>query len=170
MDELPPIRYTLAGEIDFAYQVVGDGPTTPGEMATVQDAPSVAWFRRDLRLADNPAWDTATAAHRSVVACFVWEPAPTGPAGDSTAPATRTTKTVNTDSRRLMTAERTASRSTAVVAQDPQRRPALHRAENECEHLGGLPFQFRRAVGVAPLQSAEFGCGDLEVIGALTGC
>ncbi len=41
----------------------------------MQDAPGVVWFRRDLRLADNPAWDAATAAHRSVVACFVWEPA-----------------------------------------------------------------------------------------------
>ncbi len=32
------------------------------------------WFRRDLRLNDNPAWAAATAAHDEVVAVFVLEP------------------------------------------------------------------------------------------------
>ncbi|MDH3682571.1 MAG: deoxyribodipyrimidine photo-lyase, partial [Acidimicrobiia bacterium] len=32
------------------------------------------WFRRDLRLDDNPAWAAATAAHDQVVALFVLEP------------------------------------------------------------------------------------------------
>ncbi|MFT5204632.1 MAG: deoxyribodipyrimidine photo-lyase, partial [Candidatus Aldehydirespiratoraceae bacterium] len=40
----------------------------------MQEAPGLVWFRRDLRLADNPAWDAATAAHRHVIACFVLEP------------------------------------------------------------------------------------------------
>jgi deoxyribodipyrimidine photo-lyase len=33
----------------------------------------VVWFRRDLRLEDNPAWAAATAAHDEVVAVFVVE-------------------------------------------------------------------------------------------------
>jgi deoxyribodipyrimidine photo-lyase len=31
----------------------------------------LVWFRRDLRLDDNPAWAAATAAHRAVLALFV---------------------------------------------------------------------------------------------------
>jgi deoxyribodipyrimidine photo-lyase len=34
----------------------------------------VVWFRRDLRLDDNPAWAAATAAHDQVIALFVLEP------------------------------------------------------------------------------------------------
>lgn len=34
-------------------------------------APVVVWFRRDLRLDDNPAWGAATAGHDAVVALFV---------------------------------------------------------------------------------------------------
>jgi deoxyribodipyrimidine photo-lyase len=34
----------------------------------------VVWFRRDLRLDDNPAWAAATAAHDEVIALFVLEP------------------------------------------------------------------------------------------------
>ena len=34
----------------------------------------VVWFRRDLRLGDNPAWATATAQHRSVLALYVLDP------------------------------------------------------------------------------------------------
>jgi deoxyribodipyrimidine photo-lyase len=37
--------------------------------------PGVMWFRRDLRLDDNPAWSAATSAHDEVVAAFVLEPA-----------------------------------------------------------------------------------------------
>ncbi|MFT7601575.1 MAG: deoxyribodipyrimidine photo-lyase [Acidimicrobiales bacterium] len=40
----------------------------------VSDEPAVVWFRRDLRLEDNPAWAAATATHRSVIALFVVEP------------------------------------------------------------------------------------------------
>ncbi len=36
--------------------------------------PGLVWFRRDLRLDDNPAWAAATAAHDHVVAVFVLEP------------------------------------------------------------------------------------------------
>ena len=36
--------------------------------------PGVVWFRRDLRVADNPAWAAATEAHDEVVALFVVEP------------------------------------------------------------------------------------------------
>jgi deoxyribodipyrimidine photo-lyase len=32
------------------------------------------WFRRDLRLADNPAWSAATSRHDRVVALFVLDP------------------------------------------------------------------------------------------------
>jgi deoxyribodipyrimidine photo-lyase len=34
----------------------------------------LVWFRRDLRLDDNPAWAAATAAHAEVIALFVIEP------------------------------------------------------------------------------------------------
>jgi deoxyribodipyrimidine photo-lyase len=47
-----------------------------------QDKPGVVWFRRDLRLDDNPAWAAATAAHREVVALFVVEPELLGAASD----------------------------------------------------------------------------------------
>lgn len=35
----------------------------------------LVWFRRDLRLDDNPAWATATNEHERVVALFVLDPA-----------------------------------------------------------------------------------------------
>ncbi|MDH3517363.1 MAG: DNA photolyase family protein [Acidimicrobiia bacterium] len=35
----------------------------------------IVWFRRDLRLDDNPAWAAATAAHQRVIAAFVIDPA-----------------------------------------------------------------------------------------------
>ncbi|MCD9624813.1 cryptochrome/photolyase family protein [Rhabdothermincola salaria] len=35
---------------------------------------AVVWFRRDLRLEDNPAWAAATAAHDSVLALYVLDP------------------------------------------------------------------------------------------------
>lgn len=44
-------------------------------MALSQSQPGVVWFRRDLRLGDNPAWNAATASHGTVVALFVLEPA-----------------------------------------------------------------------------------------------
>lgn len=43
-------------------------------MTTDGAGTGVVWFRRDLRLHDNPAWAQATAAHDSVVAVFVLEP------------------------------------------------------------------------------------------------
>jgi deoxyribodipyrimidine photo-lyase len=41
----------------------------------------IVWFRRDLRLADNPALHEAAAAHDRLVALFVHDPALAGPAG-----------------------------------------------------------------------------------------
>ncbi|MDH3470183.1 MAG: DNA photolyase family protein [Acidimicrobiia bacterium] len=35
---------------------------------------ALIWFRRDLRLGDNPAWAAATSAHDEVVALFVLDP------------------------------------------------------------------------------------------------
>ncbi len=37
--------------------------------------PGVVWFRRDLRLTDNPAWAEATRRHERVVPLFVIDPA-----------------------------------------------------------------------------------------------
>ncbi len=34
----------------------------------------LVWFRRDLRLRDNPAWGAATSQHVRVVALFVLDP------------------------------------------------------------------------------------------------
>lgn len=42
---------------------------------------SLVWFRRDLRLSDNPAWDAATASADQVVALFVVDPRPVAQAG-----------------------------------------------------------------------------------------
>jgi deoxyribodipyrimidine photo-lyase len=41
----------------------------------------LVWFRRDLRLADNPAWAAATAAHARVVALYVLDERLTATAG-----------------------------------------------------------------------------------------
>ncbi len=43
-------------------------------MPILTDAPAVVWFRRDLRLDDNPAWAAATSSHASVLALFVLDP------------------------------------------------------------------------------------------------
>ena len=42
---------------------------------------SLVWFRRDLRLTDNPAWDAATASADRVVALFVVDALPVAQAG-----------------------------------------------------------------------------------------
>ena len=42
----------------------------------------LVWFRRDLRLDDNPAWASATTNHATVVALFVVDPALLDRAGD----------------------------------------------------------------------------------------
>lgn len=42
-------------------------------------APVVVWFRRDLRIADNPALTAAVASGRPVVPVFVWAPGEEGP-------------------------------------------------------------------------------------------
>ncbi len=41
----------------------------------------LVWFRRDLRLSDNPAWAAATGAHRTVTALYVLDDRLLGPAG-----------------------------------------------------------------------------------------
>ncbi|TVS11655.1 MAG: deoxyribodipyrimidine photo-lyase [Wenzhouxiangella sp.] len=35
---------------------------------------AIVWFRRDLRLADNPALDHARSAHDRIVPVFIWDP------------------------------------------------------------------------------------------------
>ena len=35
---------------------------------------AIVWFRRDLRLADNPALDRARNAHERIVPVFIWDP------------------------------------------------------------------------------------------------
>lgn len=44
-------------------------------------AATVAWFRRDLRLGDNPAWADARSGDGAAVALFVLDPAPLATAG-----------------------------------------------------------------------------------------
>ncbi|MDX2380336.1 MAG: deoxyribodipyrimidine photo-lyase [Acidimicrobiia bacterium] len=43
-------------------------------MPDARARPGIVWFRRDLRLDDNPAWAAATGSHDEVVAVFVLEP------------------------------------------------------------------------------------------------
>src|SRR5271163_2082920 len=42
---------------------------------------AVVWFRRDLRLHDNPAWAAATARADRVTALYVLDPVPLGGCG-----------------------------------------------------------------------------------------
>ena len=42
---------------------------------------AIVWFRRDLRLGDNPAWAAATTGHDEVVALYVLDDRLLGPAG-----------------------------------------------------------------------------------------
>ena len=49
-------------------------------------SPAIVWFRRDLRLADNPALDHAVRSHAEVIPVFVWAPdeeSPWAPGGAS---------------------------------------------------------------------------------------
>src|SRR3954468_20962019 len=46
------------------------------------DGVGIVWFRRDLRLDDNPAWAAATAGHSHVLPLFVVDEALLGRAGD----------------------------------------------------------------------------------------
>jgi deoxyribodipyrimidine photo-lyase len=48
----------------------------------VGGAPTIAWFRRDLRLADNPMLEAAAEGGGGVVGLFVIDPALVSPAGD----------------------------------------------------------------------------------------
>lgn len=52
------------------------------ERSTPDRAPTVVWFRRDLRLGDNPAWASAMDSGRTVVALYVLDPALLATAGD----------------------------------------------------------------------------------------
>ena len=83
-----------------AYAVVGQrclhrraavqpGPDPPGAAApratgapVVTTAPAVAWFRRDLRLGDNPMLEAASAGGAPVVGLFVADPELLGTAGE----------------------------------------------------------------------------------------
>ena len=59
-----------------ARQAGGDRLSAPGSgvvnPAGVDRAPLLLWFRRDLRLADNPALDAALRSERPVLPVFVW--------------------------------------------------------------------------------------------------
>ena len=39
---------------------------------------AIVWFRRDLRLADNPALDRARSEHERIVPVYIWDPAAEG--------------------------------------------------------------------------------------------
>ncbi len=51
-----------------------DDRSEPLSSGSSDGGPGLVWFRRDLRLDDNPAWAAATANHDEVVALFVLEP------------------------------------------------------------------------------------------------
>lgn len=40
----------------------------------MSDSPAILWFRRDLRLSDNPALDAALSHDGPVIPLFIWEP------------------------------------------------------------------------------------------------
>ena len=48
--------------------------TLVSALMTISDEIGLVWFRRDLRLDDNPAWAAATSHHRFVVPLFVIDP------------------------------------------------------------------------------------------------
>ncbi len=43
-------------------------------MPRTDDPAAIVWFRRDLRIEDNPAWEAALRAHDRVIAAFVIDP------------------------------------------------------------------------------------------------
>ena len=45
---------------------------------TTLNPPIIVWFRRDLRLADNPALAAALATHRPILPLFIWSPSEEG--------------------------------------------------------------------------------------------
>ena len=53
-----------------------DTPRSPAASATARaDQTALVWFRRDLRLHDNPAWASATQAAASITALYVLDDA-----------------------------------------------------------------------------------------------
>lgn len=59
----------------------GGGRRRGGPVSRTGASAGIIWFRRDLRLSDNPALRAAFAACRTVVPLFVWDPALVHPAG-----------------------------------------------------------------------------------------
>ena len=55
---------------------IDEAPMNATSPATPQGAPVIIWFRRDLRLADNPALAAAVASGRPVIPVFVLEQGP----------------------------------------------------------------------------------------------
>ena len=53
---------------------VADRPAYADGVASPTNRPGVVWFRRDLRIDDNPAWSAATSECSKVVALFVLDP------------------------------------------------------------------------------------------------
>ncbi|MYI19396.1 MAG: deoxyribodipyrimidine photo-lyase, partial [Acidimicrobiia bacterium] len=64
---VPPQGIERAGRADHS-----DACRAPGPERIVNVG--IVWFRRDLRLADNPAWAAATATCDRVMAVFVVDP------------------------------------------------------------------------------------------------
>jgi len=50
--------------------------TEPERVATRDDSPIIVWFRRDLRLADNPALNQAKASGRPIVPVYILDDGP----------------------------------------------------------------------------------------------
>lgn len=55
---------------------MGDGSIrSTNRLIVMATSSGLVWFRRDLRLDDNPAWSAATSEHQEVTALFVLDPA-----------------------------------------------------------------------------------------------
>ncbi len=55
---------------------MGDGSIrSTNRLSVMATSSGLVWFRRDLRLDDNPAWSAATSEHQEVTALFVLDPA-----------------------------------------------------------------------------------------------
>ena len=179
----PPHRLTLRGSPRRLWRDDGHGAAVADRSAasracsTRGGAPSVrrvsamtddlgiAWFRRDLRLDDNPAWAAATAEHGRVLALFVVDPALLDRAGPRRrrppARRRRRPRPAPGRARRTAAASASATRRTVVAAEAAARGAAAVHANADvtpyaaAPRHGGRRRARRRRRGLAHLAGAR---------------
>ncbi|MDH3605854.1 MAG: DNA photolyase family protein [Acidimicrobiia bacterium] len=110
---------------------------------------SIVWFRRDLRLDDNPAWAAATAGHDQVTALFVLDPALFRPGAVRSNHLLYTLRALDADlARRGGRLHVRAGRPSEVV-------PGLAHGSELYWNRDVSPYSVRRDAGIEALLSIE---------------